>query len=187
MIFSRILCVAAALVMLASSARAQVAPVPYWSAPFGFAGGTAIAGTDNEQVTFYGTTDEDGFRKGFSFRSYSYPVSALASGFALSGLTPLGSAGLASSGAQYGYSFRGAGDLPVTLFGGVNSLRTTQDVFSSLVNPGFDSSRTLATSVQAGIEFKPTSNMSLSLSANVVQAAPSQATDLRSQLIQGYR
>lgn len=169
-----------------SAAHAQVAPVPYWIAPLGFSSGTTL-GTDNEQVTFYGTTDDDGFRKGFSFRSYSYPVNAFASGFALSGFNMIGSAGLASSGAQYGYSFKGVGDMPVTLFGGVSNLRTTPDVFTSLMTPGFDSGRTLATSVQAGVEFKPTSNLSLSLSANVVQAAPTQATDLRSQLIQGYR
>lgn len=172
---------------LASPATAQVAAVPYWmGTPFGFHGSAAFGNADH-QTTFYGTTDDDGFRKGFSFSTYSVPASAFASGFALSGLNAFGGAGLASNGAQYGYSFKGIGDTPVTLFGGVNTLRTTPDVFTSLVTPGFERTNALATSVNAGIEFRPSSNVSLSFSANIVQPSAPADGDLRSQLISGYR
>ncbi|MFX8437295.1 hypothetical protein ABTL87_19240, partial [Acinetobacter baumannii] len=77
---------------------------------------------------------------------------------------------MSSDGAQYGYSFKGIGDTPVTLFGGVSSLRTTPDVFTSSVTPGLQPSGTLATSVNAGVEFKPTSNVTLSLSGSFVQS-----------------
>jgi hypothetical protein len=191
----RLSCLVAALLTLTAPAQAfDVAPVPYWipNGPFGFGGSTTLSGAD-DQTTFTGTVDQDGFRKGLSVRSYSYPVNAFTSGFAmtngfaLNGFTGLGSAGLASDGAQYGYSFRGIGDTAVTLIGGVTSLRVTPDVFTSIVTPGFDNGRTLATGIQAGIEFKPTSNLSLSLSATMVQPSQNLDTDLRSQLISGAR
>jgi hypothetical protein len=155
-------------------AHAQAAPIPYLGAgAFGFSGDVT--------THFEGPADEDGFRKGFSFRSYSAPASSFGSGFGLGAFG--GTAGLATDGAQYAYNFKGIGDTPVAMFGSVNSLRTTPDVFTALVTPGFERSSTLATSVNAGIEFKPASNISLSLSAGFVQPSATTDTDLRSQLI----
>jgi len=170
--------VSAAALMPHAAAHAQVAPVPYLDS-FGFSG--------SSETQFWGSApDEDGFRKGFSFQSFSTPVSTLGSSYALGNLGAFGnSGGLISTGAQYGYSFKGVGDLPVTMFGSVGSLRQAPDVFTSLVTPGFERSNTLATSVNAGIAFKPTSNISLSLSAGYVQSSPTTDTDLRSQLISG--
>jgi hypothetical protein len=174
----------AAPIAVDAPARAQSAPVPFLlsGGPFGVdvAGGNA----DHQAVK-----DDDGFRKGFSFRGFSAPVSALGSSFAFGGLGGPGFAptGLTSEGAQYGYSFKGVGDLPVTLFGSVSALRTNPDVFTSLVTPGFSNGTTLATTLNAGIELKPASNISLSLSAGFVQAAPNAATDLRTQMLGGWR
>lgn len=174
----------AALVLPASAVRAQVAPLPYLvpGGVFGF-GGSA-------QTYYSSEPDEDGFRKGFSFRNFSAPVSAFSSsGLAWGGIGASGFnlSGLTADGAQYGYSFKGLGNTPVTLFGGVSTLRSNPDVFTSLVTPGFASSNTLATSVQAGVEFKPTSNLSLSFSAGVVQPSAPADTDLRSQLLSGQQ
>lgn len=160
------LALAAVLYLTAPAAQAQVAPIRYWipGGPFGLGGETT--------TQYWGSTpDEDGFRKGFSFSSYSIPASAFTGG-----------SGLSSDGAQYAYSFKSLGDTPVTFFGGVSSLRTTPDVFTSLVTPDFERSSTLATSINAGVEFKPTSNISLSLSAGYVQPSASFDTDMRSQL-----
>ncbi|MBQ8102349.1 MAG: hypothetical protein IJ127_05500 [Afipia sp.] len=170
------LALAAVLTLAASAAQAQVAPIRYWipGGPFGLGGDTTTQYWDN-------APDEDGFRKGFSFSSYSIPANSFNVPFSAGAFT-VGS-GLSSDGAQYGYSFKGIGDTPVTLFGGVSSLRTTPDVFTSIVTPGLQPSGTLATSVNAGVEFKPTSNVTLSLSGSFVQSNPTLDTDIRSQLL----
>jgi hypothetical protein len=170
------LTLAAALYLTATAAQAQVAPIRYWipGGPFGFGGDIT--------TQYWGSApDDDGFRKGFSFSSYSMPANSFAGGFGTNAFT--GGSGLSSDGAQYAYSFKSIGDTPVTLFGGVSSLRTTPDVFTSLVTPGFERSSTLATTINAGIEFKPTSNISLSLSAGYVQPSAMNETDMRSQLL----
>jgi hypothetical protein len=116
------------------------------------------------------------------------PANSFAGGFAWGGLGAnafAGGSGLSSDGAQYAYSFKSLGDTPVTFFGGVSSLRTTPDVFTSLVSPGLERSNTLATGFNAGVEFKPTSNISLSLSAGYVQPSAINETDMRSQLLSG--
>jgi hypothetical protein len=174
----------AALMLPVSPVRAQVAPFQY-----AIPGGAVGFGGNAETQYFGEAPDEDGFRKGFSFRSSSTPVSAFGSGFALggAGAPGLNLTGLTADGAQYGYSFKGVGDTPVTLFGSVNTLRSNPDVFTSLVTPGFATSNTLATSVQAGVEFKPTSNLSLSLSAGFTQPSAPVDTDLRSQLLSGQQ
>lgn len=171
----RTLALAAVLYLMAPAAQAQVAPIRYWipGGPFGFGGDTT--------TQYWGSTpDEDGFRKGFSFSSYNIPINSFTAGFGASAFT--GGSGLSSEGAQYAYSFKSIGDTPVTFFGGVSSLRTTPDVFTSLVTPGFERSSTLATSINAGVEFKPTSNISLSLSAGYVQPSATFDTGIRSQL-----
>lgn len=171
----------AALVLLAPAVDAQVAPVPYLNS----LGSVGFNGNGDTQY-WENAPDEDGFRKGFSFRTFSALVSALGSGLAFGSQT-FNFIGLTSEGSQYGYSFKSVGDMPVTLFGGVNTLRSSPDVFTSLITPSFERSNTLATGVNAGIEFKPTSNVSLSFSAGYVQPSTTIDTDLRSQLISGAR
>jgi hypothetical protein len=173
----------AAQLAVNAPAKAQSAPVPFLlnSGAFGLDDSGSSA---NHQAAL----DDDGFRKGFSFRGFSAPVSSVGSSFGLAGIgAGFAPSGLTSEGAQYGYSFRGVGDLPVTLFGSVNALRANPDVFTSLVTPGFSNGATLASSVNAGIELKPASNISLSLSAGFVQTAPNAATDLRTQMLGGWR
>lgn len=163
------------LYLAAPAAQAQVAPIRYWipGGPFGFGGDTT--------TQYWGSSpDEDGFRKGFSFSSYSIPANSFTVPFSAGAFT--GGNGLSSDGAQYAYSFKSLGDTPITFFGGVSSLRTTPDVFTTLVTPGLERSSTLATSINAGVEFKPTSNISLSLSAGYVQPSTTLDNDMRSQL-----
>lgn len=169
------LALAAMLYLAAPAAQAQVAPIRYWipGGPFGFGGDTT--------TQYWGSSpDEDGFRKGFSFSSYSIPANSFTVPFSAGAFT--GGNGLSSDGAQYAYSFKSLGDTPITFFGGVSSLRTTPDVFTTLVTPGLERSSTLATSINAGVEFKPTSNISLSLSAGYVQPSTTLDNDMRSQL-----
>ncbi|WP_022722482.1 hypothetical protein [Rhodopseudomonas sp. B29] len=181
-----------------------MAPLRYWvpGGPFGFGGGAAenwSAGwSDVPGFAALSSVDEDGIRTGFVARSYSAPVNAFSSGLGYGGLGygalgwgGLGGPGgfgnfatLTSEGSQYGYSFKGGGGL-VTLFGGVDQLKYQPDVFSSLTSPGFTSGNTAATVVHGGVEFKPSSNVSLSFSAGYAQGAGPVDSDIRSSLLPG--
>ncbi len=171
----------------ASAAQAQVAPLQYWipGGPFGFGSGAPDSDASGWSAVPGFAAGESG--RGIVFRSFETPVSPFASGLSWSGLGAFGNTGaLNAQGAQYGYAFRGVGDMPVTLFGGVSSLRSAPDTFSNLVTPGVDSGETLATSFNAGIEFRPTSNISLSLSGSFVQpSAGNFDSDIRSPLLPG--
>ncbi|MBI5131753.1 MAG: hypothetical protein HZA66_20120 [Rhodopseudomonas palustris] len=189
---------AALLCLGAQAAFAQSAPIRYWvpGGPFGFGGGVAdSAGTagwsDVPGFAALSSVDEDGFRTGFVARSYSAPVNAFASGLGwrgggIGGAGAFGNFGsLALEGSQYGYNFKGVGGLPVTLFGGVDQLKYQPDVFTSLTSPGFASGSTAATAVHAGVEIRPTSNLSLSFSAGYVQPNGAIDSDIRSNLLPG--
>jgi hypothetical protein len=174
----------------APAAQAQVAPVRYWipGGPFGFGG--AVAETPSTETSADGTGfgAGDAERTGFSFRSASVPVNSLTGGFGWTGPGGAGAFGnfgaLTYDTAQYGYSFKGVGDLPVTLFGGVDTLKYNPDVFSNVTSFGSGSS-IAATAVHAGVEIKPTSNLSLSLSAGYVQPSGAVDSDIRSSLLPG--
>lgn len=184
----------AAMLFAGASAQAQVAPIRYWvpGGPFGFGGGAteswqALSWSDVPGFT--AETDENGeVRSGFVARSYSarshrWPAAGWNSPGGAGAFGNFGS--LATEGSQYGYRFKGVGDMPVTLFGGVDSLKYRPDVFTSLTSPGFASSNTAATTVNAGIEIKPTSNVSLSFSAGYTQYNGTTDSDIRSNLLPG--
>lgn len=174
----------------AAVVHAQVAPLRYWI-PFGAFGGWADAATApayGDFPSFNANADAGEQPSGFAVRSYSVPVSAISSGFAWSGFGGarggnFGSLSLDSS--EFGYHFKGAGNLPVTLFGGVDTLKYNPDVFGTVT--GFGSpAATAATGVHAGIEFKPSSNVSLSFSAGYTQQQSGLGdSDIRSTLLPG--
>jgi len=122
------------------------------------------------------------------FRSYSAPVSALTTGFGWSGLgnttafNTLDS--LSYDRTQFGYSFKGANNMPVTLFGGVDTLKYNPDAFSAITSFSPSAGTPAAYGVHAGIEVRPTANVSLSFSAGFTQQQPGLANgDLRSSLL----
>jgi len=187
---------AAALAVLClgiPAAQAQVAPIRYWvpGGPFGFGGG--LAETLGPETAADGTAFAAGDAEptGFKFRSASGSVNALTGGLGASWIGPGGAGGFGNFGAlsydtaQYGYSFKGVGNLPVTLFGGVDTLKYNPDVFSTVTNFSSGAGTTAATAVHAGIEIKPTSNLSLSLSAGYVQPSGAVDSDIRSNLLPG--
>lgn len=178
------------LCLTVTAARAQSEPVRYWIpfGPFGFGGGaTATTGMET-----YGNAPNFNFenagKTGFVFRSYSAPVSALATGY---GWTGLGNAtafsmldSLSYDRTQFGYNFKGAGNMPVTLFGGVDTLKYNPDVFSTITSFNSPAGAAAAYGVHAGIEVRPTSNLSLSFSAGYTQEQPAIAGgDLSSSLL----
>jgi len=66
---------------------------------------------------------------------------------------------------QFGYNFKNS-ELPVTIYGGFDTLK-----YNPVPLTGFDSTSSTVPgySVHAGVEFRPTSNLSLSLGVGYVQ------------------
>ena len=191
-IFTRRLGLALALAMLClggRTAHAQTAPVGYWIPgwPMGLGGDL----TDGQSPNSYGNFPSFDFsdaRGGFSYARYNFPngffVGSQRGGLGLSGFNQnaFGNFGsLSTEGVQFGYSFKGAGGLPVTVYAGFDTLKYN----TGLGNPfaPFDNvSGTLpVSSVNAGIEFQPTSNLSLSLGVGYVQ----QSGDINSLVLPG--
>lgn len=180
---------AASLVLTCQAANAQVAPIHYWiaGAPFGFGGG-AVGGDGAETYgDVPGFDAAEGRKTGFSFSSYSAEFSSFGSGLGWSGATGYGGLGsFAQEGVQLGYNYKGVGGLPMTFFAGVDTLKYKPDVFNALtsLSPAADS--TAATAIHAGVEIKPTSNLSLSFSAGFAQQQPGAVdSDIRSNLLPG--
>lgn len=166
------LVIAAALCLSWSAANAQGEPVKYWIpfGPFGYGGGavdTASAETYANFPSFdAGQTD----KSGFVFRSYSAPVSSL-TGFGFGGISGPSAFGssLSYERSQFGYNFKGVGDMPMTLFGGVDTLKYSPDAFNTITSFRPSDSTPPAYGVHAGVEIRPTSNLSLSFSAGYTQ------------------
>ena len=75
---------------------------------------------------------------------------------------------LSYEGTQFGYNFKNA-DVPMSIYAGFGTLK-----YNGLANPllGFDSTSSTSSpgySAHAGVEFRPTSNLSLSLGVGFVQ------------------
>ncbi|MBS0529745.1 MAG: hypothetical protein JSS22_10190 [Proteobacteria bacterium] len=182
--------IVAALCLSWTAAHAQSEPVRYWVpfGPFGYGGGATDVASAETYGSFPGFDAGQAEKSGFSIRSYSAPVSSMMSGFAWNGIgsaNALGSFSSLSYGStQFGYNFKGMGDMPVTLFGGVDTLKYNPDVFSATMSQGFGNGTPAATGVHAGVEIRPTSNLSLSFSAGFTQQQSDLAdTDIRSSLL----
>jgi hypothetical protein len=165
------LVLAVALCLNWSAALAQGGPVKYWIpfGPFGF-GGAADSGGAATYGNVPGLDLEQTDKNGFSVRSYSAPAGSLA-GFGWNGTGgAFGNFGaLSYDSTQVGYNFKGAGNMPVTVFGGIDTLKFGPDAFNAItsLNPG--AGTTAASSFHAGVEIRPTSNLSLSFSAGYIQ------------------
>jgi len=182
--------IAVTVLRLGSAAHAQSEPVRYWIpfGPFGFGGGAVGTMGMDSYSNIPSFSFENADKTGFVFRGYSAPVTALTSGFGWSGLggatafSPLDS--LSYERTQFGYNFKGAGNMPVTLFGGVDTVKYSPDAFSAITSFSSNAGATAAYGLHAGVEVRPTSNVSLSFSAGYTQQQPGLAGgDLSSSLL----
>lgn len=148
----------AALVPGARSAHAQAAPVPYansnWLLGLGAVDGGEPSGDalrkNYPPGWFMGTTRNEfalgGFNRAAAFGSFG---------------------SLSSEGMQFGYNFKNS---PVSLYAGFDTLKYNTAAPGAFA--AFDSKSTTlpgAFSANAGIEFRPSSNLSLSLGVGVTQ------------------
>jgi hypothetical protein len=160
----------------ARTAHAQASPVNYWIPgwPMGFSGAAG------ESPDAYGTFPSFDFRdvgNGSSYARYNFSngffVGSQRSSMGLSSLnqSTFGSFGsVYSEGVQFGYSLKNGGGLPVTFFAGFDTLKYNTGIGSNAFAPFDSKSGTLPiSSAYAGVEFQPTSNLSLSLGVGYVQ------------------
>ncbi|WP_316198454.1 MULTISPECIES: hypothetical protein [unclassified Bradyrhizobium] len=165
------------------TAHAQMAPIQYW-----VPGWPVDLGSAGESLDSYGnfpSFDASGRDSGFFTRRYSYSNnwSALNStGLSMQGLNAYGSLGsLTAEGSQFGYRFKSG----VALYGGFDTLKVDR---GSSAFAAFDSnSATLpAYRANAGIEFQPAPNVSLSFGLSYTgQQSDRLDSDIRSPLLPG--
>lgn len=165
------LVVVLAMLVMGGRAHAQAAnPLTYWTPgwPMGFSG-DSVASTygnfpsfDTRDSRGFGATRTN-FGNGFfvgNSRTEMLGMSGVATNAAF------GSFGsLYSEGSQFGYSFKGANGMPVSISAGFETLKYNNGFGSGSPFAAFDSqSGNLPVyNAHAGIEFRPTANTSLSL------------------------
>jgi opacity protein-like surface antigen len=166
--------VLAALCLGGRTAYAQAAPVPYWipSWPVGFGGNLTAAQSLDSYGNYPGFDGSDARGGGFSYMRYSFPAGRFAGGeggmgLSMNGINQDGAFGnirsLYYEGVQFGYNFKTAGGLPLTVYAGFNTLKYDVGI-GGLFAPFDTTSGTLpGYSAHAGVEFQPAPNVSLSL------------------------
>ncbi len=179
----------AVLCLTAAPAYAQVAPLQYWipGGPFGLGGGAGQSSdTDGNFASFNaGGADWRSGSNGFFVGSQRGNLNW--NGLSQTGLGQNGLAGnfsaLSYDGTQFGYNTKTMGGMPVTFFAGFDTLKYGNGIGSSVAPltgaaPG--------TSAFAGVEFKPTSNLSLSFGAGFIQQDTGRMdSDIRSNMLPG--
>jgi opacity protein-like surface antigen len=164
---------AAALCLGAPLAHAQSAPLSYWTPgwPIGFSGNPGGAGAST-YGNFPGFDANTRFNFGNGwFVGGERGSTATGLGLAMHGYSQAGAFGsFQSEGVQFGYNFKNA---PVTFYAGVDSLKYSPGIGGAFAP--FDSTSATSATVggygaHAGIEFKPTSNLSLQFGVGYTQA-----------------
>ena len=167
--------VAVALCLGAPAAHAQAGPVNYWTPgwPMGFSGAAG------ESADSYGTFPSFDFRdlgNGSAYARYNFSNGFFVgsqrnsmglSNFSQSALGGFGS--VYSEGVQFGYNLMNGGGPPVTFFAGFDTLKYNTGIGSPFAPFDSKSGTLPVSSAYAGVEFQPTSNLSLSLGVGVVQ------------------
>ena len=164
--------------------------VPGW--PVGFGGNLTVGQSSSIYGNFpsFGGSDIRG--GGFSYTRYNFPngwfVGGERGGMGLSGINrdaAFGNFGsLYTEGVQFGYSFKNASGLPLTVYAGFDTLKYNAPIGGPFA-PFDSTSGTLpGYSAHAGIEFQPTSNVSLSLGVGYTQSGRTDS-DINSSLLPG--
>ncbi|MCG2667258.1 hypothetical protein ACFPFP_09905 [Bradyrhizobium sp. GCM10023182] len=163
-------------------AHAQVAPLQYWIPGGGFGyGGSA------ESYGNFPSFNTGAVNNGYDLRP-GFFVGSQRGSLGLNSFTQAGSSAnfsaLSYDSTQFGYNMKTAGGSPVTFFAGFDTLKYGNGIGSSVApltsaaGPGYGGF--------AGVEFKPTSNLSLSFGAGFTQRDSSRMdSDIRSDMLPG--
>jgi opacity protein-like surface antigen len=181
----------AALCLDARAAHAQA--VAYWTSgwPSAFGGSLTANQSSNPYSSFSGFDGSD--IRGGSFSSrYNFSNGWFVGGergglgLGMNGFSQGAAFGNTSSfsyeGVQFGYNFNSA---PVTVYAGFDTLKYNTGIGGPLA--GFDSTSSTAPGygVHAGVEFRPTSNLSLSLGVGYAQQSGGFETGINSLALPG--
>jgi len=169
------------LCLSGAPAHAQVAPLQYWIPGNAFSYGGSADSYGNFPSFNGGNANGYDFRPGFF-------VGSQHGNLGLSGFSQAGSAGnfsaLSYDSTQFGYNMKTAGGSPVTFFAGIDTLKYGNGIGSSVApltsaaGPGYGAF--------GGVEFKPTSNLSLSFSAGFTQRDSGRMdSDIKSDMLPG--
>jgi opacity protein-like surface antigen len=184
--------VLAALCLGGRTAHAQAAPLSYWTPgwPAGFASNPAAGQGSNTYGNFPSFDGSDARGGGFSYMRYNFPngwfVGGEGGGIGLSmnGISQNAAFGgsLSYQGVQFGYNFQNA---PLTVYAGFDTLKYDTGIGSPFA-PFDTTSGTLPVyNAHAGVEFRPTSNVSLSLGFGYTQQSGRTDSDINSPLLPG--
>jgi opacity protein-like surface antigen len=169
----------AALSLAAPAAHAQ--SVPYWTTTTGF--GTALT-SDLNAIRYNDVPSRFNLGNGWFIGSQSGNFGLGATSFSSAGsfsstTSFLNPAVSSYQSVQTGYNFQSA---PVSVYAGLDTVKYTSPIGSPFAGLDSMSSNSAASyNVRAGVEFRPTSNLSLSLGVGYAQ----QPSDLNSALLPG--
>jgi opacity protein-like surface antigen len=173
--------VVAALCLGGRTAHAQSAPLTYWTPGWlGFGGNLNAGQGANTDGNFAGF--DGGGAGGFSSTRSNLPnglfVGNERGGMGLSGINQAGAFGsLQTEGVQFGYNFKNA---PVSVYAGFDTLKYNSGIGGAFSPFDSTSSTVPGYGAHAGVEFKPTSNLSLSLGFGYTQQSGRLDTDTKS-------
>ena len=161
----------------APAAHAQSNLVPYWTSTTGF--GSALTSDPNANA-FGNFSSRYNFDNGWFIGSERGSL-----GFGANSFSPIGAWGGASSfsyeGTQAGYNFKSA---PVSVYAGLDTIKYNSGPVIGSPFSALDSTSANVPGgyrVNAGVEFRPTSNLSLSFGASFAQ----QPSDMNAALLPG--
>ena len=171
--------VVAALCLGGRTAHAQAAPMSYWTPGWLGFGGNLNAGQDantHDSSAGFDGAGAGGFSTRYNF-SNGWFVGSERGGLGLSGLNQAGAFGsLQTEGVQFGYTFK---NTAVSVYGGLDTLKYNPGIGGAF-SPFDTTSSTAGYGMHAGVEFRPTSNLSLSLGVGYTQQSGRPDTDTRS-------
>jgi opacity protein-like surface antigen len=184
--------VLAVLCLDGRAAHAQAGPMTYWipSGLFGF-GGNPAGGQGSNTYGNFPSFDGSGAGGG-GFSRTNFPNGWFVGGegggigLGMNGINQVGAfdSSLSYQGVQFGYNFKNEGSLPVTVYAGFDTLKYNTGI-GNLLAPFDNVSATAGYSAHAGVEFKPTSNVSLSLGFGYTQQSGRLDSDINSSALPG--
>jgi opacity protein-like surface antigen len=183
--------VLAALCLGGRTAHAQAAPVTYWTPgwPVGFGGVGQSSNTYGNFPSFDGSDARGG---GFSYARYNFPngwfVGGEGGGMGLSmnGINQDAAFGTRYyEGVQFGYNFKNAGGLPVSVYAGFDTLKYNTGIGGPFAPFDTMSGTLPGYSAHAGVEFQPAPNVSLSLGFGYTQQSGRIDSDINSFALPG--
>ena len=189
--------VVAALCLGARTAHAQAAPVIYWLPgwPVGFAGNPSDGQSPNAYGNFPSFDGSGARGGGFSSSRYNFSNGWFVGGesggmgLGMNGINPDGAFGANRSlyyqGVQFGYNFKNASGVPVSVYAGFDTLKYNTGLGSAFASFDTASGTLPGYSAHAGVEYQPTPNVSLSLGFGYTQQSGRIDSDINSPLLPG--